>query len=215
MEIKDTLKELIKTYNLIALDFDRTRYRSWTSTEYFLDMVKSDSLVLEIGCGNGKNIVYRPELINNIIAFDMCENFILICKKNKGLHNVFIANMQVIPFRSNMFDYAYSIAVLHHLDTKLKRIGALNEMLRILKPGGLLFINVWAFEQEIDAKRKFTTTDELVSWKYRPDGKLYYRYYHLYKEDELLDEIYNIKYICEIERYLYEKGNWGIILKKI
>lgn len=211
--MSSNLNTLIETYNKIAIEFDNTRYRTWTCTELFLDMMKDTMLGIEIGCGNGKNLVYRKDLFNNIIGFDMCENFVKICN-NKKLE-VLLCNMQFIPFKNNIFDFAFCIAVLHHLDTKQKRINAINEMLRILNKNGKLFINVWAIEQDMDAKRQFKNSDELVSWTSRTDGRIYYRYYHLYKQDEILEELYYCKYNINIIKYFYEKGNWGVIIEKI
>jgi SAM-dependent methyltransferase len=38
--------------------------------------------------------------------------------------------------RSNIFDYVISIGVLHHLSTQKRRAKAIQELVRILKPGG-------------------------------------------------------------------------------
>jgi ubiquinone/menaquinone biosynthesis C-methylase UbiE len=40
-----------------------------------------------------------------------------------------------LPYRSDAFDVVLSIAVLHHLSTKERRLQALSELLRITKPG--------------------------------------------------------------------------------
>jgi tRNA (uracil-5-)-methyltransferase TRM9 len=42
---------------------------------------------------------------------------------------------------------------------------AVKEMARILRPGGLMLIYVWAMEQ---SKRKFTEQDVLVPWHLKP-----------------------------------------------
>ena len=59
-----------------------------------------------------------------------------------------------IPFKSNIFDHVISIGVIHHLSTEKRRIKAIQELTRILKPGGKLMIYVWAMEQK---KRKVFT----------------------------------------------------------
>ena len=53
-----------------------------------------------------------------------------------------------LPYASNRFDAALSIAVLHHITTPARRIHMLEELLRILKPGGKALVTVWATEQE-------------------------------------------------------------------
>ena len=51
-------------YDKIASDFDNTRYRPWSYVESFLDNVPSNSTIGDIGCGNGKNMLYRKDCTN-------------------------------------------------------------------------------------------------------------------------------------------------------
>ncbi len=195
------------TYNNISNDFDRTRYKIWNCTSNFLDSIEKNKFGLEVGCGNGKNLQYRNDL--NIKGIDICDNFVNI-SKNKNL-DVIQGDMINLPFENNTFDFVFSVASLHHLDSSEKRIKAINEMCRVCKPGAKIFILVWAFEQENNSKRKFITTDEMVSWK-SSSGEIYYRYYHLYKENELYNEFKLSNYNFELINKFYEKGNWGIIV---
>jgi hypothetical protein len=87
-------------------------------------------------------------------------------------------------------------------------------MFRVCKKDGLIFVLVWAFDQEPDSKRKFTKTDELVSWKSREDGQTYFRYYHLYLKGELEKEFSKTNFKYNIIKNFYEKGNWGFIGQK-
>ena len=58
-----------EVYNKIANDFNKTRYSVWGSVRKFLDNVQADSTVLDIGCGNGKNMLYRKDLQFSGISF--------------------------------------------------------------------------------------------------------------------------------------------------
>ena len=100
------------------------------------------------------------------------------------------------------------------METEQLRLTAINEMFRVCKPGGKIFILVWAFEQPEESKRKFTKSDELVPWICREDGQTYYRFYHVYKKNELLDEFNKSNYIFDLTEEIYEHGNWGIICTK-
>jgi ubiquinone/menaquinone biosynthesis C-methylase UbiE len=48
-----------QVYNKIAKEFDKTRVSVWSSVKNFLDALPVESTVLDIGCGNGKNMLYR------------------------------------------------------------------------------------------------------------------------------------------------------------
>jgi tRNA (uracil-5-)-methyltransferase TRM9 len=206
----DSNKLVKDTYNQIANDFSRTRHYIWPCVKKFLDSVSQNSIGLEIGCGNGKNLMYRKDI--KLKGIDICENFVNICKKKQL--DVSYADMLNLPFPDNTFDFVFSIAVVHHLNTQKLRIQAINEMFRVCKPNAKIFILVWAFEQDVDSKRHFETCDEMVSWINREDGKTYYRYYHLYKKNELLEEIINSKNDYTLLDDFYEKSNWGIIISK-
>jgi len=203
-----------EVYNKISKDFDITRYRVWTCTSDFFDIIEKNTIGLEVGCGNGKNIVYSNNLNKNIKikGIDICDKFVEICK-SKDL-DVIQGDMLRLPYDNYSFDFVYSIAVLHHLNTEELRIKALEEMFRVCKKDGIIFVLVWAFEQEADSKRKFTKTDEMVSWKSRDDGQTYFRYYHLYLDGELEKEFSKTNFKFNIIRNFYEKGNWGFIIKK-
>lgn len=53
-----------------------------------------------------------------------------------------------LPYRTGLFDAAICIAVVHHLSTEERRLAALRELSRVLRPGGNLLVYVWAMEQD-------------------------------------------------------------------
>ena len=211
MEVKNT--NVKNVYENIAVHFDKTRYKPWTTVERILDTFNKNSLNGDIGCGNGKNMIYRKDL--KFIGIDFCEKFIDICK-NKNLE-CYICDVRKTIFTDNYFDNTISIAVIHHLDSKEKRINAINEMFRITKIGGGIFIYVWAFEQPKESRRQFTKIDTLVPFIVK--NNTFYRYYHLYRRGELERDLtfcnYNYNYNYNIIESGYEFGNYYIFLKKL
>ena len=57
-----------------------------------------------------------------------------------------------IPLRDGVADACISIAVIHHLSTKERRIQAVREIFRILKPSGSALLYAWAKDQKINSK---------------------------------------------------------------
>ena len=43
-------------YESISDHFSQTRYKVWPSVKKFLDEIPDNASVLEVGCGNGKNL---------------------------------------------------------------------------------------------------------------------------------------------------------------
>lgn len=147
-------------YDVIAPHFSGTRHRPWPKVDAFITSLPKGSLLADIGCGNGKYLNCNPEVIG--IGCDISTNLVQICQM-RGF-NVVIGNTLSIPFSSGIYDAVISIAVLHHISTVSRRIIAIQELLRILKKGGKLLITVWAFEQEAQSRRKFTSQDVWVRW---------------------------------------------------
>jgi ubiquinone/menaquinone biosynthesis C-methylase UbiE len=203
-----TMSEIESVYNTIASDFDKKRYSVWKCVQRFLDSLTSDAHMLEVGCGNGKNMLYRKDIQS--VGIDISEEQVSICK-SKGLH-VEKANMTCLPFDDATFDAIICIAVYHHLQSDDERKKSLEEMYRVLKPNGKIMLTVWAMEQEDSSKRKFISSDSMVSYKI--NDSTHYRYYHIYSEGMLQDEVQRLS-TFSVEKVSYELGNWCIILTKM
>lgn len=200
-----------EVYNAIANHFNNSRNRVWGSVRLFLDSLSVGSRVLEVGCGNGKNMLYRGDL--DFTGTDISERQVQICN-GKGL-TVSLGCMTKLNFADGLFDNIICIATYHHLDNDNDRAASLREMYRCLKVGGELLLTVWAMEQGDDSSFNFSKTDEMVPWKSKDDGKTYMRYYHIYREGDLFSEI---KRLCPELYWVsggWELGNWYAILKRV
>jgi len=83
-----------------------------------------------------------------------------------------IADAVSLPFSDSSFDWAISVATYHHIRYKEEREEALDELRRVLRPGGEAFITVWNRWQP---KFWFSRKEVAVPW--RTKGKTLYRYY--------------------------------------
>jgi len=165
-----------------------------------------NSVVLDVGCGNGKNMKYFNDKCS-IVGIDKSENLTSICQ-SRGL-NVACADVGNIPYEDNSFDYIISIAVIHHLDSEEKRVEAMNEMRRVLKPGGHALVTVWAFESdEYSKKKKFVLGDNIVSFGKENAS----RYYYIYNKSMFSNFMNSIE--CSDYEFMWERGNWNAIFVK-
>jgi len=193
-----------KTYDTISTHFSKTRYNIWNCVKLFLDKVEKNAIIGDIGCGNGKNMLYRKDCNN--IGCDLSNNLVNICIK-KNL-NVVLGNILNIPYKNNTFNYTICIAVIHHLSNIDKRKQAINELIRVTKKGGKILILVWAFEQEKSSRFNFTKQDNYIDWKDKDKNIIGKRFYHVFKHNEL-EELIDKSFKYES---FYEKGNWGVII---
>ena len=94
--------------------------------------------------------------------------------------NLSVADAGNLPYPDHSFDWAISVATYHHIRGRKERLVVLEELRRVLKPGGEAFITVWNRWQP---RFWFKPKEVAVPWK--TGGKILYRYYHLFSYHEL------------------------------
>ena len=208
---------VVQVYDKIATHFNDTRAYTWDSVEKFVKSLTSYSSLVEIGCGNGKNLLIRDDLIR--VGMDISQEMTKITK-NKSI-DCGLGDCQWLPFKTNSFDASISIAVNHHLDCPNKRLQALGEQIRITKPGGKILLQVWSTSAVKKYKGdKFTPLengspgDYLVKWQ-KLDGMKLYRYYHLFSGLEFMSMINHYKEKYSQLTILEECNNWLAIITLI
>ena len=171
------------------------------------ETASSCPIIGEIGCGNGKNLAYLSDTNVRIrtIGIDISEELLEICR-GRGLE-VMLGSILDIPLDEHALDHTLSVAVIHHFKERGDRIRALRELARVTRLGGRILITVWARNQTMeDGKRRFATNDEMVGFKTKT-GETHYRYYHLYDDGELADDLAQVPELQVIKLYM-ERGNY-------
>jgi tRNA (uracil-5-)-methyltransferase TRM9 len=225
-------------YDHIADAFSQTRYKPWPVIDRFLNTytAKPGTLVADIGCGNGKYISsHRQGVFYQ--ASDRSQNLLSLCThKHPECCDGIQADTLKLPYTSACMDVCLSVAVLHHLSSHGRRVEAVREMLRVLRPQGHLLVYVWAFEQGLESKLRgsrvrpvkselqlegdmanmdeMTEADVYVQWKSKDGSDTRWRYYHLFKQNELQMVVRDAGIEAEIVEEGYDKDNWYIILRK-
>jgi ubiquinone/menaquinone biosynthesis C-methylase UbiE len=201
------------TYETIAIEFSETRAYVWQCVKDFTQLIIKHNYptILEIGCGNGKNMKYLNDNVeSNLVGIDNCNNFLQICHK-KNL-NVVHSTSNNLPFLNNTFDYILCIAMFHHLLTKNDRNNTMNEILRVMKPNSCGIVTCWSTIQPEKSNFKFIEGINIVPWKGRHNiNKI--RYYYVYSEKMFrtyFESFTNIKII----NIYNEFGNWILIFQK-
>jgi len=126
--------------------FENIFYKAlYNLTEDFFNKLKifsKNAKILDYGCGTGsslkKVIEFEPKKIVGIdisdVSIEKARNNI---KSDKDNLELIVDNCEKTKFGENEFDLVYGTGILHHLQINQ----CLNEISRVLKPGGrLLFI---------------------------------------------------------------------------
>ena len=206
MSSKDIIWDLRNTYNLIADDFDSTRGYNWRECLDFVSNIKRGDVVIDLGCGNGRNLVLAKDKTDFCIGADFSSGFMKVVRKKDESIPLVLCEFQNIPFSDNSFDHVMFIASIHHLPGKSMRLKALAEMARIMKVKGDALVSVWAHEQE---KFKDFPQDIDVRW-----NKKHPRIYHLFKKGELDNLISSVDSL-EIVDSFGSENNYYVKVKKV
>lgn len=100
--------------------------------------INKETLVLEVGCGQGDLTSKLSELEGKLVAFDISRIGILKTRERVSSDcNLSISDATKLPFKSNQFDIVIISEVLEHIVAQQKCI---NELDRVIKPGGFLIL---------------------------------------------------------------------------
>ena len=137
-------KDGVKTY--ADWEFEK----GLSTLQYFLDFTDLDQLfkdktVLDIGCGAaGKTVFYATCGVKEIYGVDKVEKYKEQAErlaKSKGVEDKFhfvIADAATLPFSENTFD---TIIMNDFMEHASQPQNVLLECYRVLKPGGMLYVN--------------------------------------------------------------------------
>jgi tRNA (uracil-5-)-methyltransferase TRM9 len=172
------------TYNRIAASRYNFRHRSRFQVELEnLARRWQGGRLLNIGCAHGPDF---PPFASNfeLYGVDYSAEMLLLAKKYaekyKFTVNLQEADAQKLPYANDFFDFAIAVAVYHHIENEAGRMQALNELYRVLKPGGEAFITVWNRWQPRHWLQKKSF---MRPWNTKE--KTLYRYYYLFSYGEL------------------------------
>lgn len=139
--------------------------------------------ILEIGCGNCRNLLLFSYNNFDCYGIDFSKKMLEMSEKYCKKHDL---NVKLkyglateIPFPDSSFDYMLCMSMLHHLNSK-DRIKAVQEIKRVLKFRGKAVITVW---NKLQKRFLFREKDILLPWHVK--RQVYQRYYHLFTSWEL------------------------------
>ena len=139
--------------------------------------------LLNIGCAHGPDFLPFEgsfDLYGVDFSTEMLKFARKYSQKFQFAVNLSLADASHLPYPDETFDWAISVATYHHIKGKKERQAALNELRRVLKPGGEAFITVWNRWQP-----RFWFSGKEVAIPWRTKGKTLERYYYLFSYPEL------------------------------
>jgi 2-polyprenyl-3-methyl-5-hydroxy-6-metoxy-1,4-benzoquinol methylase len=158
-----TIIESVKnTYNEIADHFDLSRWKLWDDFVYFKQFLQKNQDVLDVGCGNGRNLDLLKDLQVNYFGVDISDKLIEKARgrQTEGVQTEFaVANILDLSQINKKFDVILCVAVLQHIPKPLQK-QAVEQLKSKLKPNGVLLMTNWNLWQ-----RKFWKLIATNTWQ--------------------------------------------------
>ncbi|NEU56701.1 class I SAM-dependent methyltransferase [Halorussus sp. MSC15.2] len=189
------------TYDYIADHFAETREYAWPEVEEFVSESPDASVALDLGCGNGRHAELLAERADRVVAADLSRGLLETAREraaDRGFDADLVqADAARLPLRDATVGVAVYVATLHHLPSRTARVGSLDELARVLSPGGRALVSAWSTEhdrfdrEESEARAsdsragdgRETGFDTAVDWTL-PGGETVERFYHIYSPAE-------------------------------
>ena len=170
----DYWKSVYNRKDLLGVSYRRRMYQalSWLDNTN----LSKNSRILDVGCGAGmmaKEIANKGYEISGIdYSYNMIRKAKAVCNVNTKFGMNFLqGNIESLPFRDSAFDVVLCLGVITYLKSEQK---ALQEMSRILKPGGTMILSILnkfslgkCLDISVFVKRKLQriAANRIVSWK--------------------------------------------------
>lgn len=150
-----------------------------------LNIKKKHMVVLDVGCGCGFFISKVADYCGYTIGLDISKSLLLRAKSDRNDCEFIVADAEFLPFRNDVFDLIFCVAVLHHIKGQSAESmhHFLNDTNRILQkdgvflavkePNGLNIVSqIWFFLRKLQLMHKalftfFPTQYEkpILSWE--------------------------------------------------
>jgi len=203
-------RDVRDTYERIAAHFAKTRPEPWEEIEAFLSE-RSGEVGLDVGAGNGRHAELLAARVGCVIALDASRAAIGTAIDRAADREFAVApclgDASRLPVRTSDVDLATYVATIHHLPEREMRIASLDELARVLAPGGSAIVSAWSVSHDrFDRESAF---DAEIDWTL-PNGEAVPRFYHVYDRAEFEADLRRSD--LRIADVFESRGNWyGVV----
>lgn len=161
-----------------------------------------DEVILDIGCGTGRIAYKLLEMGCKVVGLDFSEESLRMCKSRCGESNLCKDDVYLVrgdacrlPLKDNLFDKCISSEVLEHIPSEVERSKMIQEVRRVLKPGGKLVLTTYNHSLRKVIGRKKMSPENAPLYEYRYNAfELRKTIYHVFKSEMKIVGILNLRH---------------------
>lgn len=135
---------------------DLVKFTRWMEREYGRAFLNPAARVLDIGCGNGRNLIWLAEAFGmRGTGYDISREAIALARKASGALPIAYAVrsiVELLPLPDNSQTLVLDMMTSHFLK-ETERKNLLSEIARVLKPAGWLFWKTFLRDGDVHAER--------------------------------------------------------------
>jgi SAM-dependent methyltransferase len=142
-ENRNAVAETVARYNQVAAEFAAL----WSSLhlqrqlQAFAQCVGGQRLVLDLGCGPGRDMRFLIDLGCQVVGLDLSTAMLSQARQRLPGAPLIQADLRYVPLATGTLDGAWACASLLHLP-HAQLPAALAEVARLLRPGGVFYLAV-------------------------------------------------------------------------
>lgn len=155
MDLEENQKEY---WNKVA---DDKQFTTPFQIELFTKFVDREDRILDVGCGYGRtlNELYSKGF-KNLFGIDFSHKMIARSKEQFPWLNLNIQEDKMIPYEENSFDSVILFAVLTCIVEDEKQVFLMDEIKRVLKPNGIIYINDFLLNADERNLKRYKTYED-------------------------------------------------------
>lgn len=160
------MTETVAAYDLGAEEYSQ-RFASVDFQRYlmtFLNELPARSVVLDAGCGPGRDLARLSNLGRAVVGLDLSSGMISCARRAAPRAQLANGDVRFLPFAGSTFGGVWHCASLVHLSPP-DVTRAVTEARRVLLPNGVLFLSV--------------ASGEGAEWRPAGNGRRWFHYYRL------------------------------------
>lgn len=152
--------------------------------QHLFNHVPRNGLILDLGCGEGRNSLYLSQVGYNIVGIDLSYKAARVMRNNffeeelKG--SVITGDARNLPFANESVDGVLAHHIFDHLNSE-GFLSSFNEAFRVLKSNGVMLLTMDKFEELTGDKNVISCDDKSLVYIKGPRKGMLMR---PYQEDE-------------------------------